>query len=155
VPPATSLSVLFDVFVTTQRVRQLLDLALAGGPLSPDEYAVYSAIDELGPLSATALSRTLGMPLTTVSDYVRALLDHGHATRRRDPRDRRAWLLSLTAEGEAAHRATAVLFEEAIGNVVAAMTVSEADARRALLAIGDACEGALDALELARLEETG
>lgn len=150
-----SLSVLFDVFVTAQRVRRLLDFAMVAAPLKPDEYAVYSAIDQLGPLSATDLSRRLGMPLTTMSDYVRTVLNRGHATRRRNPRDRRAWLLSLTAEGDAAYRAAGALFDEAIDRVVPALAVSEVEARRALAAIGQACERALDELELAQLEETG
>jgi DNA-binding MarR family transcriptional regulator len=66
------ISLLFDFFVTSQRLRRVLTDALADAGMRPDEYAVYSLLLEKGPLTATEMSEMLGMPLTTVLDYVRA-----------------------------------------------------------------------------------
>ena len=96
-PMATSL--LFDVFALNQAAGRLLGGVLAEGPLSPSEYALYSAIFELEAASPTVLAERLGMPLTTLVDRLREVEARGHARRipravqrlyrrkrRRDPR---------------------------------------------------------------------
>ena len=40
-------SLLFDVFALNQAVGRLLNAAMRDGPLTPGEYAVYSAVFEL------------------------------------------------------------------------------------------------------------
>jgi DNA-binding MarR family transcriptional regulator len=135
-------SVLFDVFALAQRTRSLLDVALAGAPLTPAQYALYSAVFDSGPLSTSDLARVVGMPVTSVHDEVTAMAARGHVERRTDVRDRRAVLLRLTREGRAVHRATGRSFEVAIAAVERRLDRPLPDVRDALAALGRACDAA-------------
>jgi DNA-binding MarR family transcriptional regulator len=135
-------SVLFDVYALAQRTRSLLDVALAAAPLSPAQYALYSAVYEHGPLSASDLARLVGMPVTSVHDEVSAMARRGHLERRRDVRDRRALLLRLTADGLAAHESTRAAFEVAVTAVERRLGRPVADVRDVLAELGRACDGA-------------
>lgn len=135
-------SVLFDVFTVAQRTRSLLDVALDGAPLTPAQYALYSAVHEHGPLSASDLARLVGMPVTSVHDEVSAMAARGHVERRPDVRDRRAMLLRLTTTGRRAHRETGRSFEVAIRAVERRLGLPVADVRAALAALGRACDAA-------------
>ena len=109
-----SLSILFDLFAAGQAARSLLNEALRDSPLKPDEYAVYSAMAEPGPHTATTLRLRLGMPAPTLSDYLAAMTGRSHLSRKAHPDDGRSSLLSLTRAGRAAHARTALDFEPAI-----------------------------------------
>jgi len=141
----TTLSLLFDLFVASQRVRSLLATAMADSGLTPDEYAVYSALFDLGPMSPTELGRAVGMPPTTVSHYVRALRERGHAGEQPNPADNRSYLLRLSASGRVAHRRASAAFEEAFRRFAARLDDAES-ASRAVDAIQRAAEEALTQL---------
>ena len=94
--PDSHLSVLFDLFAAEQRVRTLVLRAMADAPLTPDEYAVYSVLFDEGPHAPTELAHRVGMPPTTMSHYVRAMLDRGHAVRQVVAADRRSYRLALS-----------------------------------------------------------
>jgi len=138
--PATSL--LFDVFATNQAVGRLLASAMRGSPLTPSEYAVYSAIFELEAATPTRLAARLGMPLTTLADHLRAVEGRGHAARLPHPSDRRSYRVVLTASGREAHRAANAGFEAAHRAFSSALPAGEDDARAALAAIRAAAERA-------------
>lgn len=141
--PPTSL--LFDVFALNQALGRYLGEAMADGPLGPSDYAIYSAIFELEDVAPTDLASRLGMPLTTVMDHLARLEARGHARRRRDPRDGRATLVTLTAAGLAAHRAANRQFESAAAAIVAALPGGEAATKAALQSIRAAIRLARDA----------
>ncbi len=67
--------------------------------LRPDEYAAYSVVFEVQPITLTEMADQLAMPLTTVAEYVRAMTERGHIRKRSDPDDQRARLLTLTPAG--------------------------------------------------------
>jgi len=136
-------SLLFDVFALNQAVGRVLASAMRDGPLTPSEYAVYSAIFELESASPTALAGRLGMRLTTFMDHLRLAEGRGHARRHRNPRDGRSYLVTLTASGLEAHRAANRRFEAAYSAVIAGLDGGEAAAKRALGRIRGAAEGAL------------
>jgi DNA-binding MarR family transcriptional regulator len=138
-------SLLFDVFALNQAVGRLLASAMRDGPLTPSEYAVYSAIFELESASPTALSARLGMRLTTFMDHLRLVEGRGHARRLRNPRDGRSYLVTLTASGLEAHRAANHRFEAAHAALVAGLEGGETAAKRALGRIRRAAEAALAA----------
>jgi DNA-binding MarR family transcriptional regulator len=148
-------SLLFELFATSQRVRTLVTAAMAGAPLRPDEYAVYSVLVDGGPSSPTALARAVGMPPTTMSHHVRAMLERGHATREREPADGRAFRLALTRAGRRAHRETAAAFELANGRFLAALSLRDGEARAVLRAIGAAADEASAGLSGSALRATG
>ena len=148
---SADLSLLFDVFVLAQRTKQLLGEAMEDGPLSPEEYAVYSAVDAYAPLSTSELARHLGIPVTTMHDHVRQMVERGHLTRHPDPRDGRAQLLRLSPEGAAVHGAAGREFDRAVGPVVAALSRSPDEVRGALADLASACEIARERLALGDL----
>jgi DNA-binding MarR family transcriptional regulator len=136
-------SLLFDVFALNQAVGRLLASAMRDGPLTPAEYAVYSAIFELESASPTALAGRLGMRLTTFMDHLRLVEARGHARRLRNPRDGRSYLVALTASGLDAHRAANREFEAAYAAFIAGLDGGEAAAKRVLGRIRGAAETAL------------
>lgn len=140
-PMATTL--LFDVFALNQAVGRLLESAMAEGPLTPAEYALYSAVFELEVASPTALADRLGMPLTTLVDRLREVEARGHVRRLPNPRDGRSHLIALTAAGLAAHASAGRLFEIAHRAVIEALPTSEAGAQLGLRGIRTAVERAL------------
>jgi len=101
-PRRADVSLLFDFFVVSQRLRRVLADALAESGMRPDEYAVYSLLFEKGPLTATEMAEFMAMPLTTVLDHVRAMTAAGHLVRTSHPFDGRATQLSLSRRGLAA-----------------------------------------------------
>jgi DNA-binding MarR family transcriptional regulator len=152
--PDSHLSVLFELFATEQRVRTLVQSAMAGAALTPDDYAVYSVLFDEGPQTPTDLARRVGMPPTTMSHYVRDLLDRGHAVRQPVAADRRSYRLALTEAGLEAHAAASQAFEEADRRFMAELDLDETATRAALRAIGDAASAAEDALLADALETT-
>ena len=137
-------SLLFEVFALNQSVGRLLGGAMAGGPLTPAEYALYSAIFELEAASPTAIADRLGMPLTTLVDRLREAEARGHARRLPNPADRRSHLVVLSASGLAAHADANRLFERAHRAVVDALPEPESNARGNLGNVRAAIETAIE-----------
>ena len=136
-------SLLFDVFALHQAVGRLLNAAMRDGPLTPGEYAVYSAVFELEAATPTQLAARLGMRLTTFMDQLRMMESRGHARRAGHPTDGRSYRVVLTAGGHEAHRAANRLFVGAHEAFQANLPNGEADAKSALLGIRGAAEAAL------------
>jgi DNA-binding MarR family transcriptional regulator len=142
--PAEALdpSLLFEVFALNQAVARFLADAMRDGPLTPAEYAVYSAMFELEAGTPTALAARLGIRLTTFMDHLRAIEARGHARRVPHPTDGRSYRIVLTAEGLAAHRAANQRFERAYASFVDALAGGEVRPRQVLRALRDAADRA-------------
>lgn len=145
-PPGSRLSLLFELFAAEQSVRTLIVAAMTDAALRPDEYAVYSVLFDEGPQTPTDLARRVGMPATSMTHFVRALLERGHAERRIVPGDRRSYRLALTDDGLRAHAAGGRAFREADDRFTAALHIDEEAARVTLKAIGVAARDAYGAL---------
>jgi len=141
-PDPLDTSLLFDVFALNQAVGRMLADAMRDGPLSPSEYAVYSAIFELEAATPTELTSRLGMRLTTFIDQLRMLESRGHARRIPHPTDGRSYRVTLTADGLAAHRAAAVLFESVANRFAGELGEAEQGASAALRAMRAAADAA-------------
>ena len=59
-------TILLDVSATNQKGERLIEAALAGTALPPEDYPLYVFIGTAGPLTPTELARELGMPLSTL-----------------------------------------------------------------------------------------
>lgn len=138
----SSPSLFFEIHALGQAVRRLLASAMADSPLTPEEYAIYSAIFEDEQITPTGMAKRLGIPLTTAMDHVTRLELRGHARRTVDARDRRATLVTLTANGLAAHREANRHFERAYAAFVAELPLNQATAGRWLATISDAVDSA-------------
>jgi DNA-binding MarR family transcriptional regulator len=152
---SSSLSLLWEVFASGQRVKQLVESAMAGSPLTPEEYAVYSVLFDLGPKAPTELAATVGMPPTTMSHHVRALIERGHAVRQPTPGDGRSYRLALTADGLAVHREAGRHFQAGNQRFVAALEVEESFLAGALREIGRAADLATGQLSQSRRRAAG
>lgn len=141
-PAGSRLSLLFDLFATEQRVRTLIGRAMADAELRPDEYAIYSVIFDEGPQTPSDLARRVGMPPTTMSHFVRALLERGHAAREVVSSDRRSYRLALTPAGLESHAAAGRAFRAADVRFSAALGIDQDGARAVLHAIGQAAADA-------------
>lgn len=132
------LSLLFEVYAASRAVGELLAAAMADSPLTPEEYAVYSVLFDEGPHAPTELARRTGMPPTSMSHFVRSMLERGHAQRAPSPNDHRSYRIVLTAAGLTAHAASSTAFAEADERFIRALAADEEDARATLRAIGRA-----------------
>ena len=146
--PARHLSLLFDVFALGQRTRTLLQTAMRGCGIRPDEYAAYSVVFEAGAgaadgITMTEVARQLGMPVTTAADYVRSMQARGHLRRHTHPGDGRAFLLRLTPAGLRAHRKASAAFDRAYRALEAELgELDEEQVRATLQALAGSAERA-------------
>jgi DNA-binding MarR family transcriptional regulator len=152
--PNSRLSLLFDLFAAEQRVRTLVTSAMADCGIRPDEYAVYSVLFDEGPHAPTDLARRVGMPPTTMSHYVRAMLERGHVEREIVASDRRSYRLRLTEAGLAAHARASRAFAQADRRFMTALEIDEAEATDVLASIGRAAETAAADLAADSVEAT-
>ena len=145
-PRRADVSLLFDFFVTAQRLRRVLADAMEESGMRPDEYAVYSLLFEKGPLTATEMAEMLGMPLTTALDYLKEMTRAGHIVRTSHPFDGRAVQLSLNRRGLAAQRRANAHWEVVRRQIEENLSVSLADIRKALQALDDSADAAAQRL---------
>jgi DNA-binding MarR family transcriptional regulator len=152
--PDSRLSLLFHLFAAEQRVRTLVTNAMADCGLRPDEYAIYSVLFDEGLHAPTDLARRVGMPPTTMSHYVRAMLERGHVEREIVASDRRSYRLRLTDAGLAAHASASRAFAQADRRFMTALEIDERQATDALASIGRAAEAAAVDLAADSVEAT-
>ena len=93
-------TVLFEVFWAHQKRKRLIEFALAGTDLPPEDYPLYVMIGAEGPWTPTGLAARLVMPLSTVIFRVKRLEQRGHAERVPNPDDGRSFLIRLTPKGK-------------------------------------------------------
>ena len=148
------LSVLFELFAASRAAGELLAAAMADSPLTPEEYAVYSILFDEGPHTPTELARRTGMPPTSMSHFVKGLLERGHAERFPAIEDRRSYRIVLTPAGGRAHAAASAAFAEADQRFIRALAADEEDARAVLRAIGRAATVARERLSADAVDET-
>ena len=143
-PRRADVSLLFDLFVVSQRVRRVLADGMAGSGMRPDEYAVYSLLFVHGPLTATEMARQLGLPLSTLLDYLKAIDAAGHMERVPHPADGRAIQLALNPKGVRAHFRANQRFEIVRKQVEGSLRMPRSEVRTALQALDDAAASALE-----------
>jgi DNA-binding MarR family transcriptional regulator len=69
--------------------------------IRPQHFAILTALNAVGEASQQELCRPLGIDSGNMVDLVDTLEKLGYARRQRDTRDRRRYLLAMTAEGRA------------------------------------------------------
>jgi DNA-binding MarR family transcriptional regulator len=94
-------NVLLQTFRTSDAVHGLMLGAVVGTDITPNEYAVLSAIGVLRAVSPTELATLLRVPPTSISRHVARMVDAGLAVRSPNPGDRRSYLLEVTDAGRA------------------------------------------------------
>ena len=87
-----------DLFVLSQHLGQMLELAFEGTGVSPAQYAIYSQLARQ-PATPRTVGQTLGLPPATVSNHLNAIDRRGHLVRTPSPSDRRSHTVALTPSG--------------------------------------------------------
>lgn len=87
------------LFALSQQLSSLLSQSMAQSPLSPSDFAVYSALRLQQPSTLMELAATLGMRPTTLSSVLARMQQHGHLRREPNPADGRSRLIALTDAG--------------------------------------------------------
>src|SRR5687767_854380 len=105
---------------------------LPDGP-HPRVFAVLSTLAENGPLSQQRLAERLRVNRTLMVGVADHLEREGLVERRRDPADRRAYALHLTAAGEAARAGLGEKLRRAEANMTARLDDAEHARLNALL----------------------
>jgi len=129
----SEINVLFPLFVCNQLAGTLLAREIRGSGLTTSEFGVLSAIGVWGPLSPTDLAQRVGMPATTLSDYVSRFTSRRLVKRTRHPADGRSYLLELTAEGRRRHRQAGGGLLRALDEIAGALEQPAAQVRASLL----------------------
>jgi DNA-binding MarR family transcriptional regulator len=122
-------NVLLQMFRTSQATRALVMQATEGTGITPDEYAVLSAIGVLRSTTPTELAARLGVPPTTMSRYVAGFAERGLVERAPNPADRRSYLLEVTEEGRAVIRKVVPRFRKIVDDLRDRVDVDAIDAR--------------------------
>jgi len=92
-------TILLDVFLANQRRKRMIEAALEGTDLPPEDYPFYVFIGADGPWTPTGLAAYFDMPLSTVLFRIGRLERRGHVDRIPNPEDGRSYLVSLSEEG--------------------------------------------------------
>ena len=145
--PERRISLSFDVFAVSQRLGAYLDRALEGTGVRPAEYAVYSLMLEAGPRTPTELAAMLGVPPSTLSTYIAAMLGRGDARRIPNPADGRSVQVVLTDRGRAVVRRVNPAFTHAQQLLEANLDRPLDEVRAVLVELGETIERAGLALE--------
>jgi DNA-binding MarR family transcriptional regulator len=98
--PERADNVLLQTFRTGHAVRELVSQAVAGTDVSPDEWAVLSAVGLFRSISPTQLATVLRVPPTSISRYAARLVGQGLVSRVPNENDGRSYLLELTEAGQ-------------------------------------------------------
>ena len=102
---------------------------------------------EAGPRTPSALAAALGVPPTTLSGYLTAMVERGDAHRIPNPNDGRSALIVLTDRGRAVHRDVRPAFAAADDAITASLDRPEPEVRAALAAIAEAIDRAAGTLD--------
>jgi DNA-binding MarR family transcriptional regulator len=86
-------------FLAGQPIRRLIEQAIRDSGLSANEYAVFSAIEELEPVTPADIARVIGAPRPTLTTQIDHLIRLGLVRRQPHRRDKRSYTLRLTARG--------------------------------------------------------
>jgi DNA-binding MarR family transcriptional regulator len=122
-------NVLLQMFRTSQATRALVMQATEGSGITPDEYAVLSAVGVLRSTTPTELAVRLGVPPTTISRYVASFVERGLLERAPNPADRRSYFLELTENGRAVIRKIVPRFRKIVEELRERVDVDAIDAR--------------------------
>jgi DNA-binding MarR family transcriptional regulator len=92
-------ALLQEVYSAGTLVSLLVGEELEAAGVSPQLFSFIGWLAVLQPVTPGALAAELGMPPTTIRDYVRRVVERGDARKVRNPADGRSYHLVLTPKG--------------------------------------------------------
>ena len=88
------------IMLAARDIRQTFDLVFADFKLNLSEVALIALITEHGTLSQSDLAKSLGMGRASLGALVDGLEQKNLVERQENPKDKRVWLIELTAIGK-------------------------------------------------------
>ena len=134
-------NVLFNAWLVSRAVTELVDRAVADAGLAGDDFAIYSLL-VAGPITPTELATWMAAPPTTISSFIKRFEARGHVRKEPNPDDRRSYRIGLTAAGRAAHRRAGADFLPVLAEVEAELGRSEPTVLRSLESLRSALDRA-------------
>jgi DNA-binding MarR family transcriptional regulator len=134
-------NVLVDVWLISTMATAAVEEALAGSPMSADEFAIYGLIVDLAPVTAADLARATGLPPTTLSGILARCERRGELERVANTADRRSALLQLTGHGLEIYRAALPGLRDLLSRLDDATVGGSDGVRRTLQVLDDALRG--------------
>jgi DNA-binding MarR family transcriptional regulator len=131
------LSLLYQLYLTSQASRRFMRVALADAGMTGEEYAVCSYLYANGPRPLSQAAREFGLPITTLADLLSSLVASGDIERLPHPTDRRARLLALTDAGRERLERVIPEFTVAYRGLLAQLEGAGVEAEALYAAIGD------------------
>jgi|SRR5271170_3289103 len=125
------------------RMRRAVDEGMSGCGLTLTRTKVLAQLQRQGAARPGVLAAEFGVAPRTITDVVDALERDGLVARQADPTDRRAMLVALTSEGQAAVAVAGAIRERLLKQVFGAL---DADDRATMVRLLDALDGAAAAL---------
>ena len=107
------------------RMREAADGVLEPLGLTVKRFGALATLAERGALAQNELGEQLGIDRTTMVSLVDDLERAGHVARERNPADRRAYVIELTAQGEAARREAAARLERVERELLSPLSAAE------------------------------
>jgi DNA-binding MarR family transcriptional regulator len=137
-------NVLFDAWLVSRSVHQLIDTAIEESGLDADEFAIYSVLASGDGLTPSDLAHWMAAATTTVSSYVKRFERRGHITRTPNAEDGRSYRLQLTTAGRDAHRHAGALFAPVLKQTEDALRTQTQTVHEQLLKLLHAVEAIRD-----------
>ena len=107
-------SLLLDVYATFFKSGQIVEAAVEGTGIGPEDFAFVSIVGMREPVTPTAISREFGHSLSTVLFRAGRNVDLGFVERIGNPHDRRSFMLRLTPAGRDVWRRAASNLHETV-----------------------------------------
>jgi DNA-binding MarR family transcriptional regulator len=92
-------SLVLDVYAAYHKSGQIVEAAVEGTGIGPEDFAFVSIVGTREPVTPTAISREFGHSLSTVLFRAGRNVDLGFVERVANPEDGRSFLLRLTPAG--------------------------------------------------------
>ncbi|HKP17462.1 MAG TPA: MarR family transcriptional regulator [Gaiellaceae bacterium] len=141
-----SRSLLLDLYAAFHKSGQIVDRAVDGTGISPEDYAFVSIIGDRV-VTPTELAREFGLSLSTVLFRATRNVELGFVERVTNPHDGRSFLLRLTPRGRRARERAGANLRRAVTRLEARLDRPAAEIQEALLELQRAFD-----LELAESE---
>jgi DNA-binding MarR family transcriptional regulator len=149
------LTLLYQLYLTSQAARRFMRVALADAHMSGEEYAICSYLYANGARPLSQAAREFGLPITTLAGLLAPMIESGDIERLPHPTDRRARLLSLTAPGRERLEGVIPEFTAAYRGLLAQLAEADVETESIYEALGTLRAHVVRTTELLEAERSG
>jgi DNA-binding MarR family transcriptional regulator len=141
-------SLLLDLYAAFHKSGQIVDRAIVGTAIGPEDFAFVSIVGVREPVTPTEIAREFGLSLSTVLFRATRNIELGFVERVTNPQDGRSFLLRLTPKGQRAWGDAGMRLKRMVESLEKRLDRPAAEIQDALLALQRAFDE-----ELAEREE--